>query len=287
MNTLVLQSYRTKAVPRWLKTCHGTVKDWAADVGYDYRFVGDELFDYIPSWFKEKCKGQMLPITDLGRLQWMERLMREGAPRVVWVDYDVVILDRSFRVPQNLSVLFTKEKWIDRAPDGRLVQVEAINNSIMMIERGSPILEFLIGAILARARQCKAPVDRCFAGTRLLTELATVFEPPLLRRVAQISPTVLIDLARGSLSSLNMLAGPEHSSWVAANLCGAFKGRRCAGFQMTDILYESALHELRTATIDSSGIYGGQDRFRRDGAATMRACTQPPTGSSATERNDR
>ncbi len=174
MKTLVLQSYRTNAVPRWLKTCHGTVKDWAAGAGYDYRFVGDELFDYIPGWFKQKCKGEMLPITDLARLQWMEKLMSEGASRVIWVDYDVVILDRSFRVPQNVPVVFTKERWIERAADGRSVQIDAINNSIMMIERGSPILGFLIGAILARAKRIVGRVHPGFAGTRLLTQLATV-----------------------------------------------------------------------------------------------------------------
>ena len=249
MKTLVLQSYRTKAVPRWLKTCHRTVKDWAAGVGYDYRFVGDELFDYIPSWFKQKCKGQMLPVTDLGRLQWMERLMREGATRVVWVDYDVVILDRSFRVPQNLSVLFTKERYLKRAPDGRLVQVDAINNSIMMIERGSPILEFLIGAILARARRIVGRVHPGFAGTRLLTELATVFEPPLLRKVAFISPTVLIDLARGSLSSLNMLADPEHGGCAVAHLNRSAEGRYSGGMHLTDRVYERALDRLMGGTM--------------------------------------
>ena len=270
MKTLVLQSYRTRAVPRWLKTCHSTVKDWATGAGYDYRFVGDELFDYIPGWFKQKCKGQMLPITDLGRLQWMERLMREGAARVVWVDYDVVILDPSFRVPQNLSVLFTKEKWIERAPDGRLVQVDAINNSIMMIERGSPFLQFLIGAILARARRSKTPVDRCFAGTRLLTDLATVFRPPLLRRVAQISPTVLTDLARGSISSLNMLAEPEHGGCAVAHLNRSAGGRYSDGIHLTDRLYESALNRLISATMRLSAARPGT-KLPRQAVAARRA----------------
>jgi hypothetical protein len=270
MKTLVLQSYRTRAVPRWLKTCHSTVKDWASGAGYDYRFVGDELFDYIPGWFEQKCKGQMLPITDLGRLQWMERLMREGAARVVWVDYDVVILDPSFRVPQNLSVLFTKEKYIKRAPDGRLVQVDAINNSIMMIERGSPFLQFLIGAILARARRIVGRVHPGFAGTRLLTDLATVFEPPLLREVAFISPTVLTDLARGSISSLNMLAEPEHGGCAVAHLNRSAGGRYSDGIHLTDRLYESALNRLISATMRLSAARPGT-KLPRQAVAARRA----------------
>lgn len=267
MKTLVLQSYKTSGVAGWLKTCHNTVKNWATSAGYEYRFLGDELFEYVPAWFKRKCAGQILPITDLARLQWMQRFLREGAARVLWVDYDVVILNRRFRVPQDSSLLFTEERCVHRARDGRLVEIDAINNSVMMIARGSPVLEFLIGAILARGRQMGRVTDGCFAGTRLLTDLAGVFEPPLLRTVAFITPTVLIDLARGSDYSLNMLAGSQRDSWSAANLNRSAGGKYYYGVYLNDLIYTRALGRLLDTAKGNSGIGARAARTNQPGSA--------------------
>jgi hypothetical protein len=254
MKTLVLQSYKTSGAAGWLKACHKTVKNWATSAGYEYRFLGNELFEYVPAWFKRKCAGQILPVTDLARLQWMQKFLREGASRVLWVDYDVVILNRRFSVPQDVSLLFTEERYVRRARDGRLVEIDSINNSVMMIARGSPVLEFLIEAILARGRHIGRVVDPGFAGTRLLTDLARVFEPPLLRSVAFITPTILIDLARGSDYSLNMLSGSQRDGWSVAHLNRSAGGKYYYGVYLNDLIYTRALGRLLNAAKGNSGI---------------------------------
>ena len=76
-HVLVIQSAAEQA-PAWQQRCMGSVQTWAASQGYAYRFLGDELFEQVPDWYMEKVRGRMPIAADLGRLQWIERLLSEG-----------------------------------------------------------------------------------------------------------------------------------------------------------------------------------------------------------------
>ena len=67
--------------------CLASVRDWAEQAGYGYQFMGDELFEFVPSWYLTKC-GEKLPVaTDLARLIWMQQCLQEKvADCVLWMD---------------------------------------------------------------------------------------------------------------------------------------------------------------------------------------------------------
>ena len=46
-----------------------SVEQWAVASGYDYRLLGDELFEAAPDWYMSKVRGRMPIAADLGRLQ--------------------------------------------------------------------------------------------------------------------------------------------------------------------------------------------------------------------------
>ena len=52
VSTLVIQSYRTEAVPVWIESCMQSVRDWAHGAGFSYEFVGDEIFDFLPDDYR-------------------------------------------------------------------------------------------------------------------------------------------------------------------------------------------------------------------------------------------
>ena len=45
MKTVVLQSFRTRDVPEWMRRCLASVEAWARHAGHDYKFVDDAIFD--------------------------------------------------------------------------------------------------------------------------------------------------------------------------------------------------------------------------------------------------
>jgi len=59
MRTVVYQSFRTENVPAWISRCLESVRLWAGAKGYDYRFIGDEIFDLAPGWYREKAKNRI------------------------------------------------------------------------------------------------------------------------------------------------------------------------------------------------------------------------------------
>ena len=73
MRVLVLQSDKPPPRAAWRAQCLASVRSWAAAQGYDYRFLGDELFEPIPEDVRRACQGVVLPLTDIGRLLWLQK----------------------------------------------------------------------------------------------------------------------------------------------------------------------------------------------------------------------
>ena len=113
---LVLQSATAQA-PAWQQRCMGSVQALAADRGYAYRFLGDELFEQVPDWYLEKVRGRMPIAADLGRLQWIERLLSKGYSWVLWFDADVLIFAPNLLdVTLDQSCVFGQEHWVQAKP---------------------------------------------------------------------------------------------------------------------------------------------------------------------------
>ena len=66
IGTLVLQSAAQQR-PLWMDRCL-LASVTGRQAGYGYQFMGDELFEFVPSWYLTKC-GEKLPVaTKLARL---------------------------------------------------------------------------------------------------------------------------------------------------------------------------------------------------------------------------
>ena len=119
--TLVIQSFRTVDVPEWISACLASVKTWVDMRGYGYRFVGDEIFDRVPSWYLEKASKHPQIATDLGRLELIHEALNEGYSRVAWLDADVLIFDPDgFDVKHIHDFAFGLEFWVQSDQRGQL-----------------------------------------------------------------------------------------------------------------------------------------------------------------------
>jgi hypothetical protein len=107
MLTVVYQSYRSSGSPAWIDRCLASVREWAEARAYHYVFVGDELFDLVRLG-TGKESGQILPITDLARLELAARFLAEGYERAVWIDADVLVFNpQRFEINVNNSFTFS------------------------------------------------------------------------------------------------------------------------------------------------------------------------------------
>ena len=77
-NTIVLQSHRQPLPASWIETCTNSVKVWAKHNDFTYKFLGDELFVYVPASLLDKTKTQPVIATDLARLKALQNLLQLG-----------------------------------------------------------------------------------------------------------------------------------------------------------------------------------------------------------------
>lgn len=84
--TLVIQSCAPNA-PDWIRTCMRTVQSWTVKKDFDYRFVGDEIFNTVALRHWNFCK---VTRSDIGRLRLIQRALRDY-PSVYWLDSDFII----------------------------------------------------------------------------------------------------------------------------------------------------------------------------------------------------
>ena len=225
MKTVVLQSYRTFDVPDWIQRCLHSVKAWAANSAFIYEFIGDELFDLIPNWYRLKAAEYMPVTTDLARLYLMRRFLLDGFSRALWIDADVIMFaPNKLTLDDNLSLGFSKETWIRRLPSGELYIESQVNNSVCLFQLKSiSALENYIQACLTTVERLPILRDQLEVGTRLLTDLHRKRALPLLRHFGLLPPCVLdaiIDFDHELLTRF-MLAQGEYL--YAANLCHFFR----------------------------------------------------------------
>ncbi|MDP6952040.1 MAG: hypothetical protein QGF53_04695, partial [Alphaproteobacteria bacterium] len=158
MKTIVFQSFRddrSGAIGR----CLASVEAWAARQGYAYRFLGDELFDRVPDWFRERVAGDRLPMSDLARLVVARELLDEGWETVVWLDADVLVFDpENFRISLDDGYAFSREVWLRRGGADKLLATEGLHNAVCAFARGNAFLEFYIHACEAIVRGAEGPI---------------------------------------------------------------------------------------------------------------------------------
>lgn len=245
MKTLVYQSYRTVNVPGWISQCMVSVQAWAQAQGFEYRFVDDRLFDYVPDWYRQRVQGGICLMADLARLELAREYLATGYDRAIWIDADVLVFDpERFRVDVEREYAFCKELWIYPSPKGGYTGKWAINNSVCAFVRPNSALDFLIHACKRRVASQPRVTSPTYVGTDFLKELHKLVPFQLLSSVGLFGSTIMAAIAQKNETVLRIYAQNYASPIYAANLCHNIRSTSMHGVKMEDSIYESVIEQL-------------------------------------------
>jgi len=243
MDTVVFQSFRTERVPDWVTACMRSVRAWADARGFEYRFYDDEFLELAPAWLRERCAGEICPVTDIARLIMARRLLDSGVKRAVWVDADVVVF-----APESLPVdviegyALCLELWPFIDEHGKLQCQKRINNSVSVFTQGHPQLDFFIDSFMKIAAG-QGKLGKFDLGTEFFTRLGQLVPLPLLPNVGMFSPVLMNAIAHGHDELLSAYAAQLSSPLVAANLCNSIAGVAVQGSMAEHAVYESVVQQ--------------------------------------------
>ncbi|MDQ2963617.1 MAG: hypothetical protein M3R31_10745 [Pseudomonadota bacterium] len=223
-----------------------SVRDWADGRGFEYRFLDDRLFDYLPSWYREQTFQTILPHTNLARLLVAKQLLADGHDRTVWVDADILVFDPElFDIEFDGDFAFCREVWI-KVKWGAVIKLHQINNSVTQFKRGNRFLDYCIWAHEEIARHF---VLRYGSATRLLSAMHQAAPLPTIGNVGLINPLLMLDLLDGGERFAREYVLAHGAPLRAANLCASLCDTDETGIRATPADYEAIVELL----LDSRG----------------------------------
>lgn len=225
-STLVIQSFRHDSVPAWIETCLASVLRWTETHGFDYRFIGNELFDRVPGWYMDKCRDKLPVAADYARLIVLREALESGGyGQAIWLDADMLVFDPALSIDFEGTCAFGRETWIQEGKNGKLRAIRNVHNAVCVFRSGCPVLPFLIQTVESMVRRVdKDRIAPQMVGPKLLTALHNIAGFPLLPQVGAMSPPVIEDLASGGGPALDLLRRESSAPPQAANLCASLSG---------------------------------------------------------------
>lgn len=217
--TLVIQSHRTPLPYAWVGRCLDSVRDWCARNGHDYRFLGDELFAYVPAALLEKTRTQPVIATDLARLRALQAALAEGYCTVVWLDADMLVFDPAAFALHDADHAVGRETWVQPDGQGRLRVYRKVHNAFLQFRQGAPFLDFYADTaerLLARNEGTMPPQ---YLGPKLLTALHNIVQLPVQESAGMLSPAVCRDILQGEGAALELFRRGSAAPVAAVNLC--------------------------------------------------------------------
>ena len=219
--TLVIQSCSPAQRQGWIGQCLQTVEQWAATRGYDYRFIGDEIFALVPDWYLTKV-GSKLPVaTDYARLVLAQQALTGDYEQVIWCDADLLVLDQQMTLDFTGTCAFGQEVWVQER-DGKLQARRNIHNAVMVFRRGCAVLPFLRHSVESLIRRVDADhISPQMVGPKLLQALHPLADFALLPQASALSPAVVDDLCNGGGKALDLFLQQSSVPPQAVNLCAS------------------------------------------------------------------
>jgi hypothetical protein len=219
--TLVLQSHTHPLPNNWLIRCIESVKNWCKLNNYYYRFINDELFDYVSASLLEKTKVQRVIATDLARIKAIQAYLEQDFETVIWCDADFLIFSAAnFAVPSENYAL-GREVWIQKNrdnPEMHTVHVK-VHNAFLMFRKNNVFLNFYVDTAERLLTQNMGPMPPQFIGPKLLTAIHNVAQCPVLETAGMLSPLVIRDIARADGPAVELFRQRSPQPIAAANLC--------------------------------------------------------------------
>ena len=220
MKTLLIQSHRSPLPADWLSVCIESVKSWAADCRFEYRFIGDEIFDSLPADLHNLSHSQPVVASDIVRLHQLRSALHQGYDRAIWCDADVLIF-----APQRLelpkaSYAFGREVWVQEE-GARLRSYRKIHNALMLFCQDNPFLDFYIHAAERLALAHQGPMVAQFLGPKFLSTIHNIIHCPVIEGAGMVSPAVIGDLLKGGGPALDLFLERSTQPPGAVNLCAS------------------------------------------------------------------
>ncbi len=240
MKTLVIQSFRPSAVPRWIERCIASVRDWAQSQGFDYRLFDDSVFALCGADYLARAGNNMRAIMNLARLELVKDAHESGYDRAIWIDADVLVFHpQLFRINVLERYAFVRETWVTRTPD-RWRAFQHVNNSVFVCMKGEPDLEMLIA--LVRHIGVHRSITKSFqTGTYLLTGLEKSLGFETLDDVGMFSNHVVLALARNEDPAVSAQAIGHGTPVFAANLCASDRDSPIVSERQADLVVDRLL----------------------------------------------
>ncbi len=202
--------------------CLDSVRTWADAEGFDYQFVGDEIFDLLPGNYRKLAEGRMSILTDLGRLLLIRRALAGLYARALWFDADVLVFEaQHLTIPLDVGHAFSREIWVqtDKTKSNHLRVYRNIHNAVCLFEQDDVFLDFYIHACKRIVDASQGSVPNQIVGPKFLTALHNIVNFSLIDSVGMLSPRVIRDVARGGGEAFNLFASQSELPLGAVNLC--------------------------------------------------------------------
>lgn len=216
---LVIQSHRSPLPYPWVERCLASVREWSALNGYEYRFMGDELFASLPAAIVEKTRHQPVIATDLARLHVLQDALKSGYQGVIWMDADFLVFNPSRFVLPDQACAVGREVWVQRDSHGRLKVYKKVHNAFLLFRRGNSFLDFYTDTATRLLSLNRGDIPPQFIGPKLLTALHNVAMLPVMETAGMFSPQVVEAINRGGGAALELFIRHSPQPVAAANLC--------------------------------------------------------------------
>jgi len=217
-DTLILQSHCHPLPFPWIQVCLDSVRRWADTNCFDYRFLGDELFDSVPASLLQKTAQQRVIATDLARLHALQAGFRQDYQTVIWCDADFLVFNPIDFVLPDVTYALGREVWIQADLKNNLRAYRKVHNAFMMFRQGNAFLDFYADTAERLLRLNTGQMPPQFIGPKLLTALHNIANCPVLETAGMLSPMVIKDIIKGSGPAMDLFRKNSPSQICAANL---------------------------------------------------------------------
>jgi len=258
--TVVFQAWVGPRPPRFVERCLASTADWARLCGFEYRMLGDEFFDVLPGWYRERLGGHIVQQTNLARLRYAREVLAAGADRAVWVDADVLVYDPGALVldaPEGFALC--REAWL--SPSGACTR--GVNQAVVVADRGHPLLDYLVWAHETLVRDRPDQVKRFGTATALLAGIHAATPLPVVTGIGMLTPAMLREIGAGRMGPVTREYVRAHGyPMQAVNLTLSMIGVAFGDAVANEDDYEAAIEVLvttRGAPLDLARALGARD----------------------------